>query len=127
MNARLLFLSTLLTLAPTSTRAMDRDVRAVLITSEYGLIAGTVVGAATLPFTQDIRGLFIGSSAGLYLGIAVGLYYVLDRENPENPLRQRQQPIFQDQNSSLETSHTTLNVADLQRPTLQMQVSVVKF
>jgi|GEM_PF-3432389 len=70
--------------------AINRDVHSVIVASEYGLLAGTVVGAAAIAFTQDIRSLFIGSSMGLYLGIAVGVYYIIDRDNPDNPLRYRQ-------------------------------------
>lgn len=69
-----------------SAHAIDRDLNSIIITSEYGMLAGTVVGCATLPFTQDARAIFIGTSAGLYLGIAVGIYFVLNRNNPDNPL-----------------------------------------
>lgn len=61
--------------------AMDRDVRTVLVAGEYGLLGGTLLGLATVPFNQDSRAIFIGSSVGLYLGLAVGLYYVFQRES----------------------------------------------
>jgi hypothetical protein len=62
---------------------MSRDVRAVLVISAYGLVGGTLLGLAALPFNQDARTVFIGSSLGLYLGIAVGHYYVYDRHQQE--------------------------------------------
>jgi hypothetical protein len=69
--------------------AIDRDVKAVMVVSTYGLLGGTVLGLAALPFNQDIRTVFIGSSLGLYLGIAIGIYYVYDRYDQNNPLRMR--------------------------------------
>ena len=39
-----------------------------------------------LPFSQNVRTVFIGTSVGLYLGIVVGLYYVYDRYDQESPL-----------------------------------------
>ena len=54
------------------------------------MIGGTIVGAAIVPFSQNVRTLFLGTSVGLYLGIVVGLYYVFDRYDQQNPLRTRQ-------------------------------------
>jgi hypothetical protein len=76
---------------PKPAQAIDRDVKAVLVASEYGMLGGTVLGLAALPFSQDIRNVFIGTSVGLYLGIAVGIYYVYNRYEEENPLRPRYQ------------------------------------
>src|SRR3954470_6605564 len=72
---------------PRPVMAIDRDLRSVLIGGGYGLLGGTVLGLASWPLTRDTRSIFIGSSVGLYLGIAVGIYYALERDNPENPLR----------------------------------------
>jgi hypothetical protein len=76
---------------PSPASALDRDVKAILVAGEYGILGGTVIGAATLPFSQNLRSVFIGSSVGLYLGLAVGIYYVMERDSPHNPLR-RQSP-----------------------------------
>ena len=73
-------------LSASDAKALNRDVRAVFITSTYGLVAGTIVGAAIAPINKDARSIFIGSSVGLYLGIATGVYYILNRDDPENPL-----------------------------------------
>lgn len=70
--------------------AIDRDVRSVIVAGGYGILGGTILGLASYPLTRDGRSVFIGSSVGLYLGIIAGIYYVMDRDNPENPLRARE-------------------------------------
>ena len=85
--AALALVSGVFILPSSRAQAMDHDVKAVLVVSAYGLVGGTVLGLAALPFNQDIRTVFIGSSLGLYLGIAVGIYYVYDRYDQDNPLR----------------------------------------
>ena len=76
----------------TPAHALNRDVRAVLITSGYGVAAGTILGLASFPLNQNPRSIFIGSSVGLYLGIAVGVYYIFHRYSPENPLHMQPEP-----------------------------------
>ncbi len=49
--------------------AIDRDVRSVIIAGGYGILGGTVLGAASYPLTRDLRSVFLGTSIGLYLGI----------------------------------------------------------
>jgi len=72
---------------PTRAHAeLPRDVKAVLTTSLYGLVGGTVMGVASYPLTGDPKSIFVGSSLGLYLGIGVGIYYILNRDDPNNPL-----------------------------------------
>ena len=61
---------------------LNKDVKDVMVMSGYGLIAGTAVGLATLPLTQDLRVTLMGSSVGLYMGIAAGIFYVLNRPEP---------------------------------------------
>ncbi len=77
----------LVAVMPVQLLAIDRDVKAVLVTGTYGLVAGTAAGAISYPMTKSVRGVFIGSSIGLYLGIAAGVYYITHREDPDNPLR----------------------------------------
>jgi hypothetical protein len=72
---------------PRPARAMDKDVRSVLVGGGYGLLGGTLLGLASYPLTRDARSVWIGSSVGLYLGLVVGIYYAIDRNNPENPLK----------------------------------------
>ena len=73
--------------AATPARAMDRDVRAVLVAGGYGLLAGTALGLVSYPLTRDTRSIFIGTSVGLYLGLIAGIYYINNRDDPGNPLR----------------------------------------
>jgi hypothetical protein len=87
---RLLFVTLLVATfiaRPPAARAMDRDLRAVLVAGGYGVLGGTVLGLASYPLTRDTRSIFIGTSVGLYLGLLVGIYFVIDRDSPGNPLR----------------------------------------
>ena len=62
-----------------------------LMSCTYGVLAGTLVGAASLAFTEqpgdNLRNVARGASLGLYLGIFLGLYVVyvvpgqIEREN----------------------------------------------
>lgn len=53
----------------------------------YGVLAGTLVGTATLAFTQNpgsnLQNIARGASLGLYLGIMLGLYvvYIVPNQN----------------------------------------------
>lgn len=76
-------------LASTQSQAMDRDLRALITFGQYGLLGGTVVGLATVPFTHGIRSMFLGSSIGLYMGIAAGVYHITHRDDPGNPFNTR--------------------------------------
>ncbi len=67
--------------------ALGRTPRTLLVTAFWGLAAGTIAGAITYPFHHSLKGVFVGSAVGLYTGLAVGTYYVLDHDNPGNPLR----------------------------------------
>jgi hypothetical protein len=62
-------------------QAMSSNVRSVLVAGGYGMLAGTALGAATVPFSRDLRTLFIGTSMGLYFGLALGIYYVAFRDD----------------------------------------------
>ena len=66
--------------------AVDRDVRAVLTTSAYGVAGGTLLGLASLPLHRSGRSVFMGTSLGLYLGAIVGFYYIGHRDDRGNPL-----------------------------------------
>ncbi|MFL5814305.1 MAG: hypothetical protein ACJ763_12060, partial [Bdellovibrionia bacterium] len=56
--------------------AMDQDTRTLIRGGTYGLVGGTIVGAAVLPLTGSVRGVFIGSSLGLYMGLLLGVYRI---------------------------------------------------
>lgn len=54
--------------------------REMIMSCAYGVLAGTLVGAATLAFTErpgdNLRNIARGASLGLYAGILLGLYVV---------------------------------------------------
>lgn len=65
-----------------------------IMSCTYGVIAGTLVGAASLAFTsqpgENLNFIARGASLGLYAGIALGAYAVYgvgggDSQNPDNP------------------------------------------
>ena len=64
---------------PSTSLAMDKQVRTVLTTSMYGAVGGTVLGFAVFPFTTNARHIFMGASLGMYAGIAMGVYFVVVR------------------------------------------------
>jgi hypothetical protein len=69
--------------------AKAEPLRELIMSSAYGVLAGTLVGAATLAFTErpgdNLRNIARGASLGLYAGILLGLYvvYVVPGENDE--------------------------------------------
>lgn len=72
---------TALTLFSFSSRAhADNPGREFLMSCTYGVLAGTMVGAATLAFTDKpgdhLNHIARGASFGLYAGILLGLYVV---------------------------------------------------
>jgi hypothetical protein len=66
--------------------------REFVMSCTYGVIAGALVGTATLAFTQqpgdNLRNIARGASLGLYAGILMGLYvvYVLPGQGQEEEL-----------------------------------------
>lgn len=71
---------------PNHSQAMSRNVKSVFVAGAYGALGGTVLGLAAYPATQEARSIFMGTSIGLYLGIAVGIYFIANRNSPDNPL-----------------------------------------
>ena len=59
------------------------------LTSTYGVMAGTLMGFATLAFYEDpsphLKNVAIGVSLGLYTGIFLGLYAVYLKPDPNAP------------------------------------------
>ena len=72
-------------------RARADELRQLIMSSAYGVLAGTLVGAATLAFTErpgdNLRNIARGASLGLYTGILLGLYviYVVPEGGEEEP------------------------------------------
>jgi len=56
------------------------ETREFIMSATYGVLAGTLVGAATLAFTDkpgdNLKNIARGASYGLYAGILLGLYVV---------------------------------------------------
>jgi hypothetical protein len=62
----------------TPSKARSEPTREFIMSATYGVLAGTLVGAATLAFTDkpgdNLRNIARGASYGLYAGIFLGLY-----------------------------------------------------
>lgn len=65
---------------PVARAAQDTSGREFLMSCTYGVLAGTLVGAASLAFTQkpsdNLNIVARGASLGLYAGILLGFYVV---------------------------------------------------
>lgn len=92
-----LVLNLLIFAAPSSAQAQTgmeapNATREFIMSCTYGVIAGALVGTATLAFTQqpgdNLRNIARGASLGLYAGILMGLYvvYVLPGQGQEEEL-----------------------------------------
>lgn len=97
---------------------MSRTSRVFILTSTYGVMAGTLTGIASLAFYSQpkdhLRNVAMGASLGLYVGLAMGAYLVYfvpdgaskskkdggeSKEDPENPLNL---PESEDEQSSFQ-------------------------
>jgi len=68
----------------------DSSTREFIMSCTYGVLAGTLVGAALLAFTdqpgENLNKVARGASIGLYSGILLGLYVVYGvNDEPEEP------------------------------------------
>ena len=59
----------LLLALPLQAHALNRNVRAFLISGAAGAVLGTGVGLVIWPISGDFRSIFIGTSVGLFLGL----------------------------------------------------------
>lgn len=73
----------------------DNSGREFIASCTYGVLAGTLVGAASLAFTKrpgdNLNRVARGASLGLYTGILLGLYVIyivpgLEKEPDEDPV-----------------------------------------
>ncbi len=70
----------------TAPRALASPEREFIMSCTYGVLAGTLVGAATLAFTKspadNLQNVARGASLGLYAGIGLGFYtvYILPKQ-----------------------------------------------
>ena len=109
-------------MAPAPARAMDRDLRDVLVIGLYGAVAGTVLGLVSFPLTGQAKSIFIGSSAGLYLGLVAGVYYISYRDDPTNPLNPQNLPSAR---QDYEAPRSSMVAA--QRPLIEFSYPVLHF
>ncbi len=75
--------------------------REILLTSTYGVLAGAIVGLASIAFysspASHLQNVAIGASIGLYMGIALGAYVAygitLDdgKEEPASPEEEKKE------------------------------------
>jgi hypothetical protein len=118
----------LLIAAITIVMAFPRAARAdamkeIIMSSAYGVLAGTLVGAATLAFTDrpgdNLRNIARGASLGLYAGILLGLYVIYavpgndEEEGEEGPAPEAKIPLLYPilgDNSSIEGAGVTMKV-----------------
>lgn len=79
---------------PFSASAVDNTGREFMMSTTYGVLAGTLVGAASLAFTHkpgdNLNKVARGASLGLYAGILLGAYVVyvvpsLESSEEEDP------------------------------------------
>lgn len=115
--------------APSNAHAVHRDVKSVLTFSAYGLAAGTLVGLASFPLTQNNRSVFVGSSMGLYLGMIVGIYYINHRYDPGNPLHMDHPapPPWMEKGKGRQGSRAPTPYENVEQPLWQAQVTLTEF
>lgn len=70
-----IFITGIVFVSPYQAKALGKE---FVTSATYGVIAGTIVGAATLAFTQNpgdkLNRIARGASIGLYAGILLGFY-----------------------------------------------------
>ncbi len=86
-GAAILFIvGAVLLTAPAASAEQPSPGREFIMSCTYGVMAGTLVGAATLAFSSspasNLQNVARGASIGLYLGIALGYYtaYLLPKQ-----------------------------------------------
>jgi hypothetical protein len=81
-----LFVVTVSVVVPSAARAEASPEREFVMSCTYGVLAGTLVGAASLAFTDkpgdNLQRVARGASIGLYIGIGLGYYtiYVVPKQ-----------------------------------------------
>ena len=92
--------------APEAKAAAVSPGREFIMSCTYGVMAGTLVGAATLAFSSspanNLQNVARGASIGLYLGIVLGYYtaYVLPKQ-----IEQQQQNLINSETNGSVSSH----------------------
>lgn len=82
-TARVVLVGASLSLVTPAAHAESKNAKIFLVTSSYGVMAGSLTGLASLAFYEDpgnhMKNIAVGASLGLYAGIILGAYmaYVL--------------------------------------------------
>ncbi len=92
---------------PVASAAEPGGSREFMLSCVYGAVAGTLVGAATLAFTdkpnQNLNRVARGASLGLYAGIFLGLYVVYGTsEDDLDPVVFAPAPVMDDITGSMD-------------------------
>lgn len=86
-----------------SFQAQANPTREFIMSCTYGVMAGTLVGAASLAFTkkpsENLSKVARGASLGLYTGILLGVYVVyvvpgLENTEEEDPVAFKEPPVL---------------------------------
>ena len=71
------------------------EMKEFMVACTYGVLAGTLVGTATLAFTkkpgENLQSIARGASLGLYAGIFLGLYVI--NLNPDSEIEELEQQL----------------------------------
>lgn len=110
-----------------------------IMSCTYGVLAGTLVGAASLAFVDkpgdNLRRVARGASLGLYAGIALGYYTVYylpqqlqrqeeDRLNPDNVYQRSQENLKQNQFAVYPTLVESLSHEDQPKTNMALGLSL---
>jgi hypothetical protein len=123
----LLVIFTLAMATPRSSYALSKNFKLYIMTSAYGVIAGTITGVASLAFYAEpkdhLRNVAMGASIGLYVGILLGTYMVYAMPDKSKPKAAPAAPAV-DENNPLnvpeeedeedEASHRLRSIENLQ-------------
>lgn len=89
MNRALVWLVALSLMLPLSKARAENQTKEFIMSCTYGVLAGTLVGAASLAFTNkpgdNLNRVARGASLGLYTGILLGLYVIYIVPGMETP------------------------------------------
>jgi hypothetical protein len=109
-------------------RAQAAAMREFVLSCTYGVLAGTMMGAATLAFTarpsDHLHRVARGASLGLYAGILLGAYvvFIVDPEGGENG---DEEPLPEglgwNKSFQLNSSHQIRVVSQLDRPSFELR------
>ena len=60
---------------------IHRNLLVIFQAAGIGAIGGTLIGLISVPFSQNVRTVFMGTSVGLYVGAVAGVYFNANRDD----------------------------------------------